>query len=103
MHLTSYFPSLLTYERFVARSPDCCRGCSCCSNGSADRASVRASTSPLAVRDNHRIRSKKVFAGVAARGKSSVGWFYGLKAYLVINGTGRPAIRTVGQLRHHAR
>lgn len=46
-----------------------------------------ADSKPLAVCDNHRIRSKKVFDGVAARGKSSMGLFYGLKAHLIINHT----------------
>ena len=42
----------------------------------------------LAVCDNHRIHSHKVFKDIAARGKTSTGWFYGLKLHLVINEQG---------------
>jgi hypothetical protein len=34
---------------------------------------------------NKRIFSHKVFAGIAARGKTSTGWFYGFKLHLAIN------------------
>lgn len=37
---------------------------------------------------NKRIYSHKVFDGLAARGKSSTGWFYGFKLHLVINDSG---------------
>jgi hypothetical protein len=42
----------------------------------------------LPVCDNRRIHSNQVFEGFAARGKSSTGWFYGLKLHLVINHQG---------------
>jgi hypothetical protein len=42
----------------------------------------------LDVCDNRRIYSHKVFDGVAKRGKSSTGWFYGFKLHLVINDMG---------------
>jgi hypothetical protein len=42
----------------------------------------------LEVCDNHRIHSHKVFKEIAARGKTSTGWFYGLKLHLVINEQG---------------
>jgi hypothetical protein len=45
-------------------------------------------STPLAVCHNRRIHSHRVFAEVAARGKSSVGWFYGFKLHLVVNDTG---------------
>ena len=38
----------------------------------------------LAVCDNHRIKRHKVFADTAARGKSSMGWFYGFKLHVII-------------------
>ncbi len=37
---------------------------------------------------NRRIHSHKVFKGIAERGKSSTGWFYGFKLHLVINDKG---------------
>jgi CRISPR/Cas system CMR-associated protein Cmr1 (group 7 of RAMP superfamily) len=42
----------------------------------------------LPVCHNRRIHSNKVFSGFAARGKSSTGWYYGLKVYLIINQLG---------------
>lgn len=43
---------------------------------------------PLAVCDNLRIRGHRVFVGIAARGKTSTGWFFGMKLHLVINHLG---------------
>ena len=42
----------------------------------------------VAVCHNRRIHSHRVFKGEAARGKSSVGWFYGFKLHLVVNDQG---------------
>jgi len=37
---------------------------------------------------NQRIASHKVFAGLAGRGKTSTGWFFGSNLHLVINDRG---------------
>jgi hypothetical protein len=42
----------------------------------------------LDVCDNRRIHLHKVFKGIAERGKSSMGWFYGFKLHLVVNDRG---------------
>ena len=42
----------------------------------------------LKVCKNQRIHAHKVFKGVAERGKSSMGWFYGFKLHLVCNEKG---------------
>jgi len=42
-------------------------------------------STPLAVCHTRRIGRHKVFAGLAARGKTSIGWFFGLKLHLVFN------------------
>jgi hypothetical protein len=42
----------------------------------------------VVVCDNHRIRRNKVFKDIAARGMSSMGWFYGFKLHLVVNERG---------------
>lgn len=39
----------------------------------------------LCVCDNRRIKRHKVFAGLAERGKTSTGWFFGFKLHLVFN------------------
>jgi Transposase DDE domain len=48
-----------------------------------------ADSTKLAVCHNRRIHRHKVFAGLAARGKTSMGWFYGLKLHFVINHKGQ--------------
>lgn len=42
----------------------------------------------IAVCKNYRIYSHKVFKGFAQRGKTTKGWFYGLKLHLIINPEG---------------
>jgi hypothetical protein len=48
-----------------------------------------ADSSKLAVCHNRRIDRHRVFDGLAARGKTSMGWFYGLKRHFVINHKGQ--------------
>ena len=38
--------------------------------------------------NNRRIRQHRVFAGAAARGKTSMGWFYGFKLHTIVNERG---------------
>jgi hypothetical protein len=42
----------------------------------------------FALRNLRRVSSHKVFKGLAQKGKTSVGWFYGFKLHLVINHKG---------------
>jgi len=42
----------------------------------------------LAVCKNPRIHHHKTFAGLARRGKTSTGWFYGFKLHLIVNDRG---------------
>jgi hypothetical protein len=46
-------------------------------------------SSKLAVCHNRRIHRHKVFDGLAARGKTSMGWFFGFKLHFVINHQGQ--------------
>src|SRR3954464_6215625 len=48
-----------------------------------------ADSTKLAVCHNRRIHRHKVFDGLAARGKTSMGWFFGVKLHFVINHKGR--------------
>ena len=48
-----------------------------------------AASTKLAVCHNRRLHRHKGFAGLAARGKTSMGWFYGLKLHFVINHKGQ--------------
>jgi len=45
-------------------------------------------STPLEVCDPRRIHSHKVFHSLAARGKSSTGWFFGFKLHIAINDKG---------------
>lgn len=89
--MRSYFPKAPCYERFVQLIPRTTLplfmfvnlhrvgrmlGC------------YFADSKKMPVCNNLRIRSNKVFKGVAGRSKSSTGWFYGLKLFLVINAYG---------------
>ena len=45
-------------------------------------------STPVVVCHNKRISRNKVFGDLAARGKSTMGWFYGFKLHFVINDKG---------------
>ena len=47
-----------------------------------------ADSTSLKVCHNKRISRHKVFDGLATRGKSTMGWFYGLKLHLILNHQG---------------
>lgn len=48
-----------------------------------------ADSTSLKVCHNKRINRHKVFEGLAARGKSTMGWFFGFKLHIVINHKGQ--------------
>jgi hypothetical protein len=88
--LGAEFPHLVSYNRFVelqrdALLPLCIylkHRYGCCSGISF----IDSTTLPVC--HNRRIRSHRVFQQEAARGKSSVDWFYGFKLHIVVNDTG---------------
>ena len=89
-HLSSEFPELWSYTRFaewIPRSADVLILYLLSKRGSVTGISFVDSTS-LAVCRNQRIQSHKVFRGLAERGKTSMGWFYGFKLHLIINDKG---------------
>ena len=45
-------------------------------------------STPLSVCHNRRIGRHRLFAEMAMRGKSSMGWFYGFKLHLIVNDQG---------------
>jgi hypothetical protein len=90
-HLCEEFPNLVSYTRFVDFIPStlmplCAYFRQSCL-GDCTGVSFIDSTS-LDVCLNQRIASHKVFAGLAGRGKTSTGWFFGFKLHLVINDRG---------------
>lgn len=91
VHLVDLFPSLVSYQRFVAlkrkvavplmmflktKGLGQCRGISF------------IDSTHLKVCHNRRIHQHKTFKEVAQRGFCSIGWFYGFKLHLVINDRG---------------
>jgi len=84
------FPNSPSYQRFVeyigsAFVPLCAYLKSCF--GDCTGISFVDSTK-LAVCHNRRISRHRVFRGLAARGKTSIDWFFGLKLHLVVNEQG---------------
>lgn len=89
-HLCAEFPKLVSYERFVILMPSVLGPLSAYLKslyGGCRGLSFIDSTA-LKVCNNHRIHTHKTFAGIAQRGKGSLGWFYGFKLHLIINDCG---------------
>lgn len=83
----SDFPILLSYSRFVQLMPRLFAPFCIllhCLFGEKTGTYIADSTT-LAVCHNKRIRRHKVFEGLCSRGKTTMGWFYGLKLHMVIN------------------
>jgi len=89
-HLRPYCPQLVGYHRFVELLPRALVPLCCSLSTRKGRCTGIAfiDSTPLAVCDHHRIATHKVFEGVAARGKTSMGWFYGFKLHLIVNDEG---------------
>lgn len=88
--LASDFPNLLSYTRFLELMSEVTMPMVALLVGllaSPTTANYIDSTK-LVVCHNRRIRRHKVFRGLAARGKSSMGWFYGFKLHLIVNERG---------------
>jgi transposase len=84
------FPGLVSYTRFVSWMPSVllplCAYLKRCF-GACSGISFIDSTS-LKVCHNRRIHQHRVFQDLAARGRTSVDWFFGLKLHLVVNEQG---------------
>jgi hypothetical protein len=90
VHLTSEFPHLVSYQRFVALIPSVLVPLVAYLHsryGTCTGISFIDSTS-LQVCDPKRISQHRVFATDAKRGKTSMGWFYGFKLHLAVNDRG---------------
>lgn len=89
--LRKEFPGLVSYNRFVEFIPSVllplCVYLRTFCLGICTGISFMDSTA-LAVCKNPRIHSHKVFAGLAERGKTSTGWFFGFRLHLIFNDRG---------------
>ena len=89
-HLRREFPRLPSYNRCVELLPRCAAPLAAlfeALKGGCDGVSIVDATA-LAVCDNRRISRHRVFEGKAARGKTSMGWFFGFKLHLAVNSKG---------------
>jgi len=90
VHLRGEFPKLVSYHRFVEIMPTVLVPlCAYLREqyGQCSGISYIDSTT-LAVCDNKRIPSHRVFEDLARHGKNSLGWFYGFKLHVVANDCG---------------
>ncbi len=89
-HMRSEFPTLVSYTRFVAFMPSALPAMCLYLRGRFGQATGVAfiDSTPFSVCHNRRIGRHRVFAEVATRGKSSMGWFYGFKLHLIVNDQG---------------
>ena len=87
VHLQGEFPTLVSYSRFVRLMKRAivpllfylkANQGSCTGISFVDATSIK-------VCHNRRIERHKTFKGLAARGKTTMGWFYGFKLHLVVN------------------
>lgn len=90
-HMQAEFPKTVSYNRFVELIRSVLLPLmiylKTCRRGKCSGISFVDST-PLRVCHNKRISGNKVFADVARRGKTSMGWFFGFKLHMVVNDKG---------------
>lgn len=86
----SEFPKLLSYSRFLQLMPRLFVPlCILLQSLFGEQTGTYiADATSLPVCHNKRINRNRVFKGLAARGKTTMGWFFGLKLHLVINHKG---------------
>jgi hypothetical protein len=84
------FPSLVSYNRFVELMPSSLVAlCAYLNSRKKDSSGIQfVDSTSIIVCKNKRIFNHKVFSGIAQRGKSSMGWFFGFKLHIVVSDTG---------------
>lgn len=91
--LTSHFPNQVSYKRFlqlIGKSTIYLFAFSKWMTLTSAATSIYyIDSKKLPVCHNRRIHNHKVFKDIAERGKTSTGWFYGLKLHMVINNFGQ--------------
>jgi len=89
--LAKAFPTAVSYKQFVALQKTILLPLTAFMQlrrtGKSTGISFVDSTN-IVVCHNRRIHNHKVFEGIAQRGKSSTGWFYGFKLHLIVNEVG---------------
>lgn len=99
-HMKDDFPATVSYNRFTELSQQNLMAMTLflktCCLGDCSGISFIDST-PVRVCKNKRIYNHKVFKGIATRGKSTMGWFYGFKLHIIINDKGEILNFTITQ------
>lgn len=90
-HLNMEFPKLVSYNRFVELQQQVafplvlflklCRMGECTGISFVDSTTLKAC-------HIKREKQNKVFSGIATKGKSTIGWFFGFKLHIIINDKG---------------
>lgn len=90
-HLSKEFPKLVSYNRFVELQQQAAFPLvlflKLCRMGDCTGISFVDSTT-LKVCHIKREKQNKVFSGIATKGKSTIGWFFGFKLHIIINDKG---------------
>ena len=88
--LGSEFPNRVSYNRFIELAHSVIIPLSAYLNirRVTSRGIAFVDSMPLRVCHNKRIPRHKTFKGIAERGKTSMGWFYGFKLHLIIDDRG---------------
>lgn len=88
--LRGEFPGLVSYTRFVELMPSALGTMTLYLFGrlGQTRGIAFIDSTPIPVCHNKRIFQHKVFEGLAAHGKNSMGYFWGFKLHLVVNDQG---------------
>ena len=89
-YLTQDFPRLVSYNRFVElMSGVLLHLCAYLQTRFGDCTGISfVDSTSIAVCHNRRISRNKVFAHLAERGKTTMGWFFGFKLHIIVNDIG---------------
>jgi hypothetical protein len=90
VNLKLYFPKALSYQRFVQLQQYALLPLTVFFNGLKGKETgiYYVDSTSIEVCHTRREKRHKVFAGMASKGKNSMGWFFGFKLHLVINNLG---------------
>lgn len=86
-HHRHLFPRLVHYDRFIVLIKQAFPALICLLKGLSGEITeyLFIDSTPMAVCHNLREKRHKVFKGLAAKGRTSTGWFFGLKIHLIFN------------------
>lgn len=89
-HHRGLFPDLVHYDRFIKLMKRAFPALICLFKSLEGEVTeyLFIDSTPMAVCHNLREKRHKVFKGLAAKGKTSTGWFFGLKLHMIFNTKG---------------